>query len=893
MRKRGTVGRRGFLQSVALAGGELAAQERGRRATAQATQQAAVGYPRVFSGRHLAMLAFPLGGIGAGSISLGGRGQLRDWEIFNRPDKGKSPAYAFPSIWARGRQGSPVARVLEARLMPPYEGPSGLGAANVPGLPRLASCTFTGEYPLASIAFEDARFPVKVTLEGFTPFIPQETEDSGLPAAVLRYQVTNPGSARAAVSIAFSIDNPVGGEGRTNEYRQGSKLAGLLMRNPFLAATDPLAGSFALVVLDDGAGRVTYLRGWRGGTRWRVGPLIFWDDFTSDGQLGPEAAVRDAVGSLCLAREIPPGATAAYTFLLAWHFPNRTPERCAWRAAKGEERTVIGNHYCTRFGNAWEAAEYIAQRLPDLERRTRRFVAAMREATLPPAGKEAAMANLSTLATPTSFRTADGAFHGFEGCNNQAGCCFGNCTHVWNYEAATHYLFPALARSLREISFGFSTDAEGRQDFREILPPGKEHYGIAAADGQMGQIMKLYLDWKLSGDHEWLRRLWPAAKRALEFAWIPGGWDADRDGVMEGVQHNTYDVEFYGPNPLCGIWYLGALRAGEEMARAVGDAGAAAEYRRLFTSGRRWIDAHLFNGEYYVQQIRGTPRDHIAKGLVSGMGAADPEHPDFQVGEGCLVDQLLGQYFAHVAGLGLLLDRAHIRAALRSIYKYNYKRSLYQHESVQRTYALNDEAALIICDYSRGKRPEIPFPYHAEVMTGFEYSAAILMLYEGMVREGVELIENIRRRYDGERRNPWDEAECGHHYARAMASWSAVMALGGFQYHAAEKSLEAKPRIAAASFRSPWFSGTGWGVFEEDVTQEEARFALTVLGGRLACRTVSLAARGESSRARLGAAEVPHEFRKGRFVFRDVLNLTENDRLELTQVARLPASPTS
>src|SRR5206468_1080952 len=127
------------------------------------------------------------------------------------------------------------------------------------------------------------------------------------------------------------------------------------------------------------------------------------------------------------------------------------------------------------------------------------------------------------------------------------------------------------------------------------LPDGLQIWENAAADGQMGCIIKLYRDWQLLGDMDWLKKLWPSAKRALEFAWIPGGWDADRDGVMEGVQHNTFDVEFYGPNPLTGIYYLGALRAAEEMARVVGDAASAAEYRRLFESGSKWIDAHLFN----------------------------------------------------------------------------------------------------------------------------------------------------------------------------------------------------------------------------------------------------------------------------------------------------------
>jgi non-lysosomal glucosylceramidase len=830
------VKRRGFLQTVAAAGALPQVRARGQNAA-----KAPIEYPRKFTGRQLAMIAFPLGGVGAGSISLGGRGQLRDWEIFNRPDKGRSPAYAFAAIRA-----GDVARVLESRILPPYEGPSGLGSANVPGLPRLAGATFTGEFPLARIDFDDPDLPVRVALEAFTPFIPNDADESGLPVAVLRYRVVNRAARVVKVGIALSIDNPVGTQGRANEFRTGAGVEGLFMRNPFLAASDPFAGSFALGVLGRGDGKLTYLRGWRGGSRWRVGPQAFWDDFSADGELGPEASVRDTVGSLCLTREIPARQEAEFTFLLAWHFPNRTPQGCGWSPVKGEERAAIGNHYAKRFGDAWKAAEYAAERLPELEKRTRRFAAVMRESTLPAAVKEAAMANLSTLVTPTCFRTADGHFHGFEGSNNQAGCCFGNCTHVWNYEPATQHVFPALARSLRESAFGFCTDDEGRQDFRQLLPPNQQRWGNAAADGQMGQIMKLYLDWKLSGDTAWLRRHWPAAKRALEFAWIAGGWDADRDGVMEGVQHNTYDVEFYGPNPLCGVWYLGALRAAEEMARAVSDTASANEYARLFRNGSKWIDENLFNGEYYVQKIQGVAKEKVAKGLIVGMGAADTEHPDFQLGDGCLVDQLAGQYMADLAGLGNLLQEAHIRRALESIYKYNYKRSMARHESVQRVYALNDEAALVVCDYGRGQRPEIPFPYFAELFTGLEYVAATLMLSHGMAAQGIECIENIRRRYDGERRNPWNEAECGHHYARAMASWAPVAALGGFRYHAAERSLAVLP-VGKGVARSFWSTGTGWGEFQANTAARELRVGveegeLRVLSVQVAWKTAAMAA---------------------------------------------------
>jgi uncharacterized protein (DUF608 family) len=349
----------------------------------------------------------------------------------------------------------------------------------------------------------------------------------------------------------------------------------------------------------------------------------------------------------------------------------------------------------------------------------------------------------------------------------------------------------------------------------------------------MGQIMHTYLDWQLSGDLDWLRGIWPGVKRALEFAWIPGGWDADRDGVLEGVQHNTYDVEFYGPNPMCGIYYLGALRAGEEMARATGDAASATEYRRLFENGRQWIDANLFNGEYYTQQIRGVAKDKIAASLRSDMGSEDTERPQYQVGAGCLLDQLVGQYMAEVAGLGPLVSPDHIHKTLESIYRYNYKRTLTGHDTVQRTYALNDEAALVICDYGTAERPRIPFPYYAEAWTGLEYLAAAHMIFAGMTAQGVECVRNTRARHDGEKRNPWNEPECGHHYARAMSAWSTLLAISGFRYHGGERAVTIH---AAPGHRCFWSTATAWGTFH--VTA--AGVNLHVDHGTLQCRTLTL-----------------------------------------------------
>ena len=308
----------------------------------------------------------------------------------------------------------------------------------------------------------------------------------------------------------------------------------------------------------------------------------------------------------------------------------------------------------------------------------------------------------------------------------------------------------------------------------------------------------------------------------------------------------------------------------------------------MFDGGSKWNDANLFNGEYYIQKIQAIPDAKIAKGLQAGMGSIDPDHPDFQMGEGCLVDQLVGQYFAQIAGLGLLLDPDHIQKTLQSIYKYNYKRKLYRHESVERVFALNDEAGMVVCDYSKSKRPQTPFPYFAELMTGFEYSAAILMLYMGMVPEGIEAIENIRRRYDGEKRNPWNGAECGYHYARAMASWAGVLALNRFRYHGGEKSVVIQSRINQEEFSCFWSTGTGWGIFSQATKPGETKVCLAVTHGELAYRSITLSEKAGAnirSSAMLGTTSLLHELRRRgtelSFVFTKEVVLKEEEQLML------------
>ncbi|MFH1718909.1 MAG: GH116 family glycosyl-hydrolase [Planctomycetota bacterium] len=808
---------------------------------------------------HLARIALPLGGIGTGTVSLGGRGDLRDWEIMNRAAKGFVPIQErssgpFFAIFVRTDDGRTVTRAIEGPIeLPGYEESHGSTVPNH-GLPRFRRCSFAAAYPFGQVMLSDADVPVDVRIEAFNPLVPGDAEASGIPVAVLRYVLRNKTGKSVTASICGSVPNfigvdgsgntkdwkgdlvAVGGKANRNQFRKGRSVRGVFMNSEGVAERAEQWGTIAIATTAETG--VSYRTAWiqQG---WGGSLLDFWDDFSDDGRLQErEAPGEDTpMASLAVGFDLPPNGTKEVTFLLTWHFPNRQ----TW-TPKGNEKDCIGNYYTTKYDDAWDVAEKFVSQLAALEEKTLSFVRTFCQSDLPEVVKEAALFNISTLKTQTCFRTADGRFYGWEGSSNTRGCCHGSCTHVWNYEQAAAFLFGDLAKSMREVEFAHATDDKGLMSFRVNLPLERAHgFGKAAADGQMGCIMKMYRDWQLSGDDQMLKALWPHVKRALEFCWIEGGWDADRDGVMEGCQHNTMDVEYYGPNPQMGVWYLGALRAAEEMARYLGDDDFAVTCHRLFAQGSAWIDENLFNGEYYEHQVR-PPKDksQIAPSLLVGMGAKDPTRPDYQLGSGCLVDQLVGQYMAHVCGLGYLIEPDHVRKTLQSIMKYNLREGLYGHFNCMRSFALGDESALLMASYPKD-RPKNPFPYFTEVMTGFEYAAAVGMLYEGRPDDGLKCIGNIRERYDGRKRSPFDEAECGHHYARAMASWAAVLAMTGFNYSGVEKTMT----FAARDGTFFWSNGYAWGNCSLRRSGGRIHVALSVLHGNLSLSRFTLSGFGQ------------------------------------------------
>jgi len=694
------------------------------------------------------------------------------------------------------------------------------------------------------VNLSDDFLPVTVRIKGFNPLIPGNTNASSIPIAILKYEVTNHTEAPMEVAVCGTMRNfigqdggkfernwkgdinPLGASRNINTFRETPDIKGIYMTSDGVDKLDAAWGTMALTTPD--AETISYRRS-SAPNNWENAILDFWDDFSTDGMLTDKKELTDdnPMASLAVKKSIPAHTTVTYTFYLTWHFPNRPDWNGAWNPEV--KPVIIGNYYTTRYADAWDVITKEVNLLPDYENQTIRFVNAFLSATIPAVVKEAALFNLSTLRSQTVFRIPTGHMLGWEGVMDDFGSCYGSCTHVWNYETATSFLFGDLAKTMRDVEFTYGTNEKGKMKNRVNLPLESnlttDH--VAAADGQMGTIMRFYRDWMLSGDQDFLKKYWPKVKAAMSYAWIERGWDGNQDGVEEGEQHNTMDVNYYGPNPQMQFWYFGALKACSKMALAMSDKPFAAKCDKIFQEGSRWVDQNLFNGAYYEQKIT-DPKTFEYLDMTN----PDVQIPRYQLGSGCLVDQLVGQYMAHVCDLGYLADKEHVQTTMKTIMSNNYMASFSNTFNNMRSYVMDRESGLIMASWPKG-RLKVPFPYFAESMSGFEYAAAIGMLYEGQIEAGVKCIQSIRDRFDGEKRNPFDEPECGHNYARAMASWSAPMALSEFHYSAPEKSISFTSKPGTYF----WSNGYAWGTCKV----EQGKATLEVMHGMLEINRFTLA----------------------------------------------------
>jgi len=846
--------------------------------------------PQSYIGNKARQISFPLGGIGSGCIGLGGDGRLTEWEIFNRPAKGVNNGLSHFAVKAVSDGELLDARVLNGELKPPYMDGGArhfCSYGSVPGnetsagFPNFRETEFIGEFPVANVRFRDPKFPGIVEMTAFNPFIPLNEQDSSIPGAFFELSFENPTDKVIDYTVAFTVRNPSKKSVNRMVVENGVKM--IRLTDSGTPADDPAYGEIAVATDASQAVLQEYLyRGFHFDNH-----RIFWRNFAQVDDL-PQRHYDEpgAMDHCCVTGSVSvePNGRASMRFVVTWHYPN-----CVnyWsEEGELEEGDARGwkNYYATIFADAVASATYALTHWERLFRETLLFKEALFASDVPDSVLDAVSANLSILKSPTVLRLEDGSFYGWEGCNGEAGSCEGTCTHVWNYAYALPFLFPRLERSIRDLNYRYNQRDDGGMVFRLKLPLGTDR-GMhrPCCDGQFGDVVKVYRDWKICGDTAWLRKLWPEVKRSIEFAWNPANpdrWDADRDGVIEGRQHHTLDRELFGPNSWLTGFYLAALKAGSEMAAALGDEETAVDYAGLFGRGKAWVDTNLFNGQFYFQQI-----DLTDKALVESFDAPEywsQEHQQIvaQIGEGSSIDQVLGQWHANLCGLGDIFDREQCKVALGTIFRHNYRRSFRDFPNPCRLFSLYDEAGVLICDWpDPSQKPADPVPYSEETMYGFEYAVASLMIQEGLVEEGLEIVEKVRLRFDGERRNPWNEFECGSNYARSMASYALLNALSGFEFDATRGMIGFSPFRNQERANFFWSLDAAWGMVEFST---EA-ILLKVLYGSLVLkefRSTSFRTKGVD-RVEIESGDCDFETKDFGLVFRNTLSISAREVVKI------------
>lgn len=742
-------------------------------------------------------IIFPLGGIGTGSIGLTGNGELSDFEIFNRPNKNSKNGYSHFAIKATVN-GKSTVKVLQgdtsenlmgehcaSRAFHGYGfGPRGETLA---GFPHFREVTFDGTFPTAKLTFTDEDFPAVARLAAFNPFIPHDEYNSSLPAAFFEWEIENTQDTEVSFAIAGTLRNPANPS--VNEKLSEKGFSGIFLKHG--AKNDTEVGYSDLTLLCDGEDTAVQEYWYRGS--WNDGATTYWRNL-SELERVPERSYADAGnadhGTVVSYFKLSAGEKKKVRFVISWNVP--IYENYWSESRKKEEFYTWRNYYATQFKDSFATAKYALDNFDSLYAKTELFSNTLQSCNLPDSVKDAISANLSVIKTPTALRLEDGSFWGWEGGKELFGSCMGTCQHVWNYAYAMPYLFPRLERSIRENTFKYALMDSGASGFRIELPPRREmNTERPCVDGQMGEVIKCYREWKLSGDNEWLKKNSESIFKMLEYAWSPENpdrWDADCDGVLEGRQHHTLDMELFGPSSWLEGFYLLALDCGSKMARALGETDRAEKYTELYAKGKAWMNENLFNGKYFFQKV-----DLKDKALLDSFGATErywnyeAEEIKYQVADGCIIDQMLADFHAVLIGVDGVFDKDKKKTALEGLYKFNYKASMRDMVNIWRNFAINDEGGTIICSYPDGvKLPAIPIPYCDETMTGFEYALAVLMIAEGYIEEGEIMVKAIRDRYDGEKRNPWNEIECGSNYARSMASFALMPIYAGFSFDMTE-----------------------------------------------------------------------------------------------------------
>ncbi|MFC1538299.1 GH116 family glycosyl-hydrolase [Candidatus Latescibacterota bacterium] len=895
--------RRTFMKTSALVSGMAAVNN-----STTSVAEPVLPDPMVYTGERLQCVAMPLGGIGTGTVALCGDGSLRQWQIFNNINHlAFLPCTHF--ILQTGGSSSPPRILQSAETYDiPYEADTHCITDYVvpPWLKKILETyrgvdriTYTGEYPFARLNYHLTDSPVDISLEAFNPMIPGNVNDSGIPVILFTFTLKNTGKRTVTADLWATMQNGVGFDGvstingirnqgyggNQNNIVRLPKFTAVTMTNGSIEPDDNHYGTMALGML---GGNVRTVCGWNDLDR-------FMDRHVTKGDIDNRLSVESSPegetwnGAVSRTLRIPGGESRSVTAMISWSFPNQFNEwgQPGRKVDDRKTKFYVGRDYNNRYPDALSVMQYTQQNYDRLEQKTRYYHDSMFDSTLPREVLSRVSSQASLVRCPSTFIDEKGTFYGFEGCNMAVadwwagptgGCCPLNCTHVWHYAQTAGALYPSLEESMQETALESQMMADGCIPHRTNYPlylnniPDLQIIGgpdEPALDGMFGVILRTYRQVRRGASDEWLRERWSELKKLQKHLFEK--YDPEATGIIVGSQAHTYDQSAYGANTFIGSLWLAGLRAMEVMADMRGETALSKTCRSRFRKGVEAYDNETWKEDYYIQVVDWE------------------KHPNDNWGDGCLSDHLMGQWWAYMLDLGDILPREHVCKAVESIMKYNYYDSLPHIPFDRRMYASDGEPGLLMCTWPHGGRPERPVRYRDEVWTGIEYEVAALLIYEGMVEDGLRIVSAVDKRHDGIYRNPFNETECGDHYIRAMSSWSVLEALSGFLYDHPSGSIEFGPRLLSGTTFKSFFTGGGaWGSYSQDNDSNIYDCRLEVRHGKLllnefALRTETGRKGNPKVKAAIGGTDIPStvttDNNKYRVAFKEPVTITAGNTL--------------
>ena len=800
----------------------------------------------------------PLGGIGTGSFEIRPDGRFYEWQIFNNKpwrcggapwEDGKEeymdPNGLFFAIRWKFENGEPLIRLLRFGCV---DAELGYDLYTLPWVKGVESIEYVGEYPLAKLRFIDTLLTMDFELEAFSPFIPGDVKNSSIPTAIFVFRIHNTTDKAVEVSLLSCLKNPIGKPISNRKYVQRvvkkPDRVSIYMTAEGILETDPTyRGSMVLTVLDPSASFEPCLPA-KGQHFKRM-----WVDFRSDGCLSSKAleasSLESVYGLLCSKTTLKPGEVREVAFILSWFFPNHIDTR----------GNFIGHMYENWFKDALEVDAYVVENLEMLRRMTECFHKTLYDTSLDYWVVDAVSAQLTTL-IKSSFYSKDGTFAVWEG---GPGCCGLETLDVTFYGSIPiALLFPELEKTQLKLTANFQLNPENPRYEEYVLgfpenrivfarkalknprilsdpsmlkkalletveetgldPKGriphlfpgtfKEVDAYHMVDLMPKYALLVYRDYLWTGDEDYLKRLWRSVKEALDtvlktmdpagrklpYHYAPSGFEFMRGVLSTPMGFQTYDVwSFLGYSAyVCGIW-LAALEAVQRMAEVLEDKDYASRIKAIREEALKNFNDMLWNGEYF----------NLWSDPLSGLKD-----------EGCMTDQLCGQWYANLTGLSPICEKDKVLSALKAILKYNVK---FDEGLINGSYpkigkrpALNGDMTYpneVGMPWNIGSQPDTPW-------TGTEYAFASLLIQEGFIDEGLMIAKNVYERY-AKAGLTWNHLECGGHYYRAMDVWALLMALEGFDYNAAEKRITFTPRVLKDSFKAIFAANGTWGTFTQ------------------------------------------------------------------------------